>query len=518
MVGGSEQEDLVSAAILAAIIEEREKERSQKHCPTCTCSISPPSSKRSNERRKNEEDNRNFDAASEPSIASHSSIDFDSTRDFMRTFPAVSSHSGFDVRAINVGTQTLPSYIGQRGGNGVVSTCNNCSIFNKNRSFSTTSINSKSELDSSRKEAINNSNNNSYSHNLDRQKSFKDSSRIYQDQSAPTPNFTSWRRETNSIVDQQRNGTSISNSWDWQNTDNFLDSGIPSTPTSLSSCLTSPTDSPGHLKGNSCDFSSNGGDHSLVKGDNDRGNKWAQSSLTPRMNETQSLLNEENKFLQFSITPYEYLSCTEGGDDRKEHVPNIFKISQQMDPHELCHKSPFIDFNSRSLNDGKSSLGENFEGGISSSNAEFRSDSAPKYENCFPSNKKLSSKYKLKFGNDLMDHADLPTSIISLESDSLVSDITGGKDNFTSAQALENFLLNEEKIDEVLSDSQLNISSNSQQVNGCHFMGRSDVCSDSSTSQEPRNLMSSSDSTTTDGDSSRHPLLHFHYVPFETSV
>lgn len=98
--------DAVSAAIMAAVLEERQRERARQHCSTCTCgSTHTPPSNPSME----DDPNGNRDTPH----TSHT-----------RPQGGEGDTSGFSVNVVDVGTQVFPSYIGETGK--VQSTCIYC--------------------------------------------------------------------------------------------------------------------------------------------------------------------------------------------------------------------------------------------------------------------------------------------------------------------------------------------------------------------------------------------------------
>ncbi|XP_068203166.1 uncharacterized protein [Palaemon carinicauda] len=106
--------DAVSAAIMAAVLEERQRERARRHCSTCMCGSSSnrgDSCERSaGEAEENQELNGKEDENGDCNFHSREGLN--------------SRKIGFKVNYVDVGTQMLPSYIGESGK--VQSTCIYC--------------------------------------------------------------------------------------------------------------------------------------------------------------------------------------------------------------------------------------------------------------------------------------------------------------------------------------------------------------------------------------------------------
>ncbi|XP_050689511.1 tight junction-associated protein 1-like isoform X2 [Eriocheir sinensis] len=103
--------DAVSAAIMAAVLEERQKERARQHCSTCTCGspgtlhtphASPPHPGSEDDPNGNPHNPHNPPSSRSQGIGG----------------------LGFRVSVVDVGTQVFPSYIGETGK--VQSTCIYC--------------------------------------------------------------------------------------------------------------------------------------------------------------------------------------------------------------------------------------------------------------------------------------------------------------------------------------------------------------------------------------------------------
>ncbi|XP_063849635.1 tight junction-associated protein 1-like isoform X1 [Scylla paramamosain] len=102
--------DAVSAAIMAAVLEERQRERARQHCSTCTCGSTHTHTPPGNT-GMDDDPNGNRDASHAP----HTPL----------SLPQEEGGSPvFRVSVVDVGTQVFPSYIGETGK--VQSTCIYC--------------------------------------------------------------------------------------------------------------------------------------------------------------------------------------------------------------------------------------------------------------------------------------------------------------------------------------------------------------------------------------------------------
>ena len=208
---------------MAAVLEERQKERSARHCPTCTCSTNSRTSSNRNrtEHRNDDADRRN----------SQSNLDdADQTRSTFRR------SENLDLNVIDVGTQTVASYIGETGK--VRSTCIYCHSSKNMSGYESVASNSP----------INNED--KILHNLKSIKTKKPSKKSH----SSSPNKDESISEIHG-TNENNFSPSIVCPWDWSL--ESQDSGSPSTPTSLTSTslsyeseasnFTSPQDSPGRI-------------------------------------------------------------------------------------------------------------------------------------------------------------------------------------------------------------------------------------------------------------------------------
>ena len=217
--------DVVSAAIMAAVLEEREKERTKRHCPTCTCTSN-------NQTTNNFYSDDQSTHGSSPNDNDHSSHMTVFNKTGSKTSSITGQSSQYGLNVIDVGTQTVASYIGERGK--VTSTCIYCHSNNRNLSSGLLESHDTPESSKGRK----NKRPIVYKYNAG---SNKDDLII---------------TNSNKIISSDNhNSPSISFPWDWSL--ESQDSGSPSTPTSLTSAslsyeseassFTSPQDSPGRI-------------------------------------------------------------------------------------------------------------------------------------------------------------------------------------------------------------------------------------------------------------------------------
>ncbi|KAK7082261.1 Golgi organization [Halocaridina rubra] len=221
--------DAVSAAIMAAVLEERQRERAKRHCSTCSCSSSKGESS-VGEPEENTELNGNGD-------------DVDSKFQ-NREGSKFNRKIGFKVNVVDVGTQMLPSYIGESGK--VQSTCIYC------QSSKNVSSEKLLSVDRFGCKALN-----LLQHTRSK------SQPVNQINTSIDDEDTSKLAEPSSPDSELRNpsakaysyGVHSGSAWDWAAESH--DSGTPSTPSSLISAslsyesetsnVTSPQDSPGRV-------------------------------------------------------------------------------------------------------------------------------------------------------------------------------------------------------------------------------------------------------------------------------
>ncbi|XP_064085889.1 uncharacterized protein LOC135201003 [Macrobrachium nipponense] len=212
--------DAVSAAIMAAVLEERQRERARRHCSTCVCGSSSSQGDSCERRIGEAEESQELNGKGDENDDCH----------FHSRVGLKSRKIGFKVDYVDVGTQMLPSYIGESGK--VQSTCIYCQS-------------SKSApLERSNSKAMN---------ILQHARS----------KSQPVNQINTTVDESSSPDSTRRSPTSKTctysvhsgSAWDWAAESH--DSGTPSTPSSLVSAslsyesetsnVTSPQDSPGRL-------------------------------------------------------------------------------------------------------------------------------------------------------------------------------------------------------------------------------------------------------------------------------
>ncbi|KAK7073801.1 Golgi organization [Halocaridina rubra] len=221
--------DAVSAAIMAAVLEERQRERAKRHCSTCSCSSSKGESS-VGEPEENTELNGNGD-------------DVDSKFQ-NREGSKFNRKIGFKVNVVDVGTQMLPSYIGESGK--VQSTCIYC------QSSKNVSSEKLLSVDRFGCKALN-----LLQHTRSKGQPVNQINTSIDDED------TSKLAEPSSPDSELRNpsakaysyGVHSGSAWDWAAESH--DSGTPSTPSSLISAslsyesetsnVTSPQDSPGRV-------------------------------------------------------------------------------------------------------------------------------------------------------------------------------------------------------------------------------------------------------------------------------
>ncbi|XP_071518253.1 uncharacterized protein [Panulirus ornatus] len=222
--------DAVSAAIMAAVLEERQRERARRHCSTCACG-SPKSETRENtvvdilQADENEELNGNHL--------------FDQDDGLNRN-----SNSRFKVNVVDVGTQVLPSYIGETGK--VQSTCIYC---HSSKNTSSEKLSSLEHVSSKAMNLSQHTRSKSQPVNQLTAQADEDPPVRHIDPSSPDILLKSPTARTFTFASHS------GGAWDWAAEGH--DSGTPSTPSSLISAslsyesetsnATSPQDSPGRL-------------------------------------------------------------------------------------------------------------------------------------------------------------------------------------------------------------------------------------------------------------------------------
>nr|XP_045620638.1 uncharacterized protein LOC123771834 isoform X2 [Procambarus clarkii]XP_045620727.1 uncharacterized protein LOC123771834 isoform X2 [Procambarus clarkii] len=222
--------DAVSAAIMAAVLEERQRERAKRHCSTCSCGS--PRTDTENDVLQTEDRELNGN--------SPSNYVFHQEEEFSRNINPM-----FKVNIVDVGTQVLPSYIGETGK--VQSTCIYCQSCKNTSSEKFTSLEpvSSKAMNLSHHSRSKSQPINQVSLQMDENHSvIKTSDPISPDSVLKSPTVKSF------IF-----GTHSGSAWDWAAEGH--DSGTPSTPSSLISAslsyesetsnVTSPQDSPGRL-------------------------------------------------------------------------------------------------------------------------------------------------------------------------------------------------------------------------------------------------------------------------------
>ncbi|KAK8748893.1 hypothetical protein OTU49_016045 [Cherax quadricarinatus] len=223
--------DAVSAAIMAAVLEERQRERAKRHCSTCSCG-SPRSDTSENDTLQMEELNGNGNGTSNCIFHQEEEL----SRDIK---------SQFKVNVVDVGTQVLPSYIGETGK--VQSTCIYC---HSSKNMSSEKVSSLDRLSSKAMNVSQHSRSKSQPINQVTMQMDEDHNVI----KASDPSYH------NSVLKSPTAksftfGSQSGSAWDWAAEGH--DSGTPSTPSSLISAslsyesetsnVTSPQDSPGRL-------------------------------------------------------------------------------------------------------------------------------------------------------------------------------------------------------------------------------------------------------------------------------
>ncbi|CAL4075295.1 unnamed protein product, partial [Meganyctiphanes norvegica] len=256
----SEPVDAVSAAIMAAVLEERQRERAQQHCSTCSCNNS---SSRLTGRTDNDQGNIDeFTSACHPDETNRNNLfnnGFHSKGETERSNLKVKS-------ALDIGTQTFPSYIGERGK--VNFTCIYCegqgggsrgsSSISSNTSPASSSHSIRSSIapitDIQYKNSLhdfeNKANHSSYNN--------KSYSLLNNERLDNTGNKLQGGQITRTRQDSRSNISHVGSAWDWASTVEGHDSASPSTPSSLISAslsyesetsnITSPLNSPERLQ------------------------------------------------------------------------------------------------------------------------------------------------------------------------------------------------------------------------------------------------------------------------------
>ncbi|XP_042229699.1 uncharacterized protein LOC121871450 isoform X1 [Homarus americanus] len=225
--------DAVSAAIMAAVLEERQRERAKRHCSTCSCG-SPKCDMVESDTLHPEDDrelNGNGNSTSNYMFNQEEELNMD-------------IKSRFKVNVVDVGTQVLPSYIGETGK--VQSTCIYCQ---SSKNTSSEKLSSLERVPSKAMNLLQHSRSKSQPINqltmqLDEDRTVKNA-----DPSSPDSVLKSPAGKSFTF------GSHSGNAWDWAAEGH--DSGTPSTPSSLVSAslsyesetsnVTSPQDSPGRL-------------------------------------------------------------------------------------------------------------------------------------------------------------------------------------------------------------------------------------------------------------------------------
>ncbi|XP_042888052.1 tight junction-associated protein 1-like isoform X2 [Penaeus japonicus] len=229
-----EQEvDSVSAAIMAAVLEERQRERARRHCSSCTCgSLKTDSGESILGENSHLVDLQEINGNGNGSILPEEGSDREDIKKNRLT--------GFKVSVVDVGTQMFPSYIGETGK--VQSTCIYCQ----------SSKNVSQEKLSTLEHTVGKSKAMSLvQHSRSRSQPVNQVNSPSEEENSPRTIHPS---SPDSVLKSPTFRTHSRSAWDWAAEGH--DSGTPSTPSSLISASlsyesetsnVSPQDSPGRL-------------------------------------------------------------------------------------------------------------------------------------------------------------------------------------------------------------------------------------------------------------------------------
>ncbi|XP_063592769.1 tight junction-associated protein 1-like isoform X1 [Penaeus indicus] len=229
-----EQEvDSVSAAIMAAVLEERQRERARRHCSSCTCgSLKTDTGENILGDSTHLEDLQEINGNGNSSILPEEGSDREDLKKNRLT--------GFKVSVVDVGTQMFPSYIGETGK--VQSTCIYCQ----------SSKNVSQEKLSTLEHTVGKSKAMSLmQHSRSRSQPVNQVNSPSEEENSPRSIHPS---SPDSVLKSPTFRTHSRSAWDWAAEGH--DSGTPSTPSSLISASlsyesetsnVSPQDSPGRL-------------------------------------------------------------------------------------------------------------------------------------------------------------------------------------------------------------------------------------------------------------------------------
>lgn len=258
--------DAVSAAIMAAVLEERQRERAQQHCSTCSCGNHSNNRSTTTTHNDNTSNGDEFTNEHHPEKNNRNNLINGSFR-----CKGTEDHNNLKVKsALDIGTQTFPSYIGERGK--VDFTCIYCegqgagsrgsSTISSNTSPSVTSSTHSLRSTIAQTTDIQYKNPLNYFENKSNMSSFQNKSPIVMSneriENSKVPLGGSQVMRARRDDSRCSSISTVGSAWDWSTAGEGHDSASPSTPSSLISAslsyesetsnITSPLNSPERLQ------------------------------------------------------------------------------------------------------------------------------------------------------------------------------------------------------------------------------------------------------------------------------